>query len=260
MNKCVMAIIAGLCLSWGSTHTVAHQVPGQNISEEQAKKIVGEKTVKELEKGNEKIEAGEKYITNETREKINSDLNKLNRSKENEANNVFKSANAQSESMEDTQKRLYICVSSSMPEDVIRKYIIATEPVRSKTVFVVKGFIGGIKQFKQTFDWVNKILCSGSPPGSPDCLVASIDINPNIFSEYDVTKVPAVLYLPKGTTPCNCNESNANSNEKAKPAYLSQGDASIQYHLTKMAEKENPHREEIQQFGKLLTKRFDQKN
>lgn len=195
----------------------------------------------------DKIKEGQKYITPEIKEKINRDNNELQNAII-ETNKSMPQDN-RSPDNEYSGKRLFVFVSSSMPIEIIRNYIMLTDNVKDETIFLINGFVDGIEKFKPTFEWLIKVLCDDAPAGSSECLNASIDINPNLFNEFDVTVVPSVLYLPKGVGPCSCEEKY---NYPEKPFYLSRGDAPVQYHLSKMLETENNHKFELSEFKAKL--------
>lgn len=130
--------------------------------------------------------------------------------------------------------KLVIFISSSMPEETIRNFIKSTQDIYDYVYFVIRGFVNGIKKFKPTYDWTIKILCSDNPPGSPECLNATIDINPNLFNQFNIQKVPAIMVIEKGNLD-SCSVCNGNKN-KIPDVFISYGDANIKYHLAKMEE------------------------
>lgn len=197
--------------------------PNQNI-----KSILGEKTYQIVTKG---IEAPEKILGADAINGINYG-NEILREK-------LTAKGLQRPGKENAletyrNKRLYIFISSSMPDEVIRRYMESSKAIPDRTVFVLRGFIGGISKFKPTIHYINRILCGDATPGSASCLKAVIDINPNLFREFKIEMVPAILFLPFGEIPCECGGCSENTE---KSGYVSFGDASLVYHLAKIQEK-----------------------
>lgn len=260
-HKTILLIFMTLsfCALGGPYRAKAEELKKGIYSEKEAIQAIGAEAYKAIvEDNNDRIKEGEKYITPEIRDKIKRDKTDLEDiiiantpALKKEPKEELKGNLQRNDEYRD--KQLFVFVSSSMPAEIIRNYIQLTENVRQNTIFVIKGFIGGIKKFKPTFDWVTRTLCDDAPAGSSECLEASIDINPTLFKEFNVDVVPSILYLPEGVKPCACDGSESEPN---KPHYLSKGDAPIDYHLTKMAEVESKHRAEIIKFKKRLRKQF----
>ena len=137
---------------------------------------------------------------------------------------------------------IYVFVSSSMPIETIRNYIKQTEPIKRQTVFLLRGFVGGVKKFRPTWNYVMEILCGTSNPSeleSSDCLEAFIDINPILFDEFGIDTVPAVMVRESGAAG-ECGV------EGTGTWYRSSGDAPLLYHLEKMAKKGSRQAELLQ--------------
>lgn len=248
VNTLFFALILSSTVAQADSNKKYHS----RMTDEQARAIVGEKVSKLVQnKGRAKLDEGKKLLNPKTLDAIQDQNKSIEEAFTQESENHI--ANAQNMNAYN-DKRLFIFISSSMPPKVIRNLITSSSKVKTETVFVLKGFVDGIKKIKPTIHWVQKILCSDEPPGSEKCLGASINIDPSVFDEFEITSVPSILYLPQGHTPCNCTGPTDIDNEK--PAYLSHGDASLFYHLTKMSEHQGPHQEEIRSFTTKLTTGF----
>lgn len=127
-------------------------------------------------------------------------------------------------------KELLIFISSSMPGGIVRRYIEQTEGIEDSVVFVLRGFVEGIEKFRPTMDYVVRILCEDSEPGSPDCLAAVIDVNPGLFETFGVDSVPAFLFVPEGSE----SLSECGASKTPGTWWLSYGDANLAYHLARM--------------------------
>ena len=127
-------------------------------------------------------------------------------------------------------KELFIFISSSMPDKIVKRYIEQTEGIEDSVIFVLRGFVEGIEKFGPTRDYVVRILCEDSEPGSSDCLTAVIDINPDLFEIFGVDSVPAFLFVPEGRE----SLSGCGALETPGKWWLSYGDANLAYHLARM--------------------------
>lgn len=154
-------------------------------------------------------------------------------------------------------KKLYILISSSIPDQIIRNFMMSVSSVNDQTVFVLRGFVGGMKTVQTTLDYIRGILCDKKEFGDPQCISALVDIHPGIFKTFGIEKVPAVIYLSAGAEYPGCGAEGLGNLEDAVISY---GDAPIELHLKKMEEgvKNLGIKEEIRQFGMLLKDNFYQ--
>lgn len=137
---------------------------------------------------------------------------------------------------------LYIFISSSVPIETIRNYIKQSEPIKKQTVFLLRGFIDGIKTFRPTWNYTMDILCNTHDPEKlegADCLEAFVDINPNLFEELGIDAVPVIMVRETGGTG-TCGDRTSGL------WYRSSGDAPLLYHLEKMARKGSVQAENLQ--------------
>jgi len=119
-----------------------------------------------------------------------------------------------------SQKHVFIFISSSMPNELIKKYISAVEG-NDNFVFVINGLIDNdIRYIKPTMKWVNSLLCDED---GQTCAQSTIDINPNLFEIFEVDEVPSVVYIKDSQALNDCSSEN-------KPSYLKYvGDTDIMY-------------------------------
>ena len=90
------------------------------------------------------------------------------------------------------QDRMFLCISSSMPKTLIQSYLQQIEDTNENVEVVLNGFIGGIKKVKETISFINSILMKNEKTAYR----VKIQINPKIFMNYDIGKVPALVYDP----------------------------------------------------------------
>lgn len=131
------------------------------------------------------------------------------------------------------EKSLYVFISSSMPDAIVRRYIESSQEINKETIFVLRGFIGGMKEFGPTKAYVTKLLCGDLPPGSPGCKVATVDVNPNLFKMFGVDRVPTIVYVPAEQEKILCSTGDIPSKW-----FTSIGDANLMYHMSQIEKKE----------------------
>ena len=103
-----------------------------------------------------------------------------------------------------TGERVYVFISSSMPVETLRNYVISIDKADDPNVIMVmRGMIGGISKIIPTMEFISKFLIkdagcleNSKQGGSEICESYSADviIDPMLFSRYDIFKVPAIVY------------------------------------------------------------------
>lgn len=97
-------------------------------------------------------------------------------------------------------ERVYIFISSSMPKSTLRQYAMALDRIKDPNItMVMRGFVGGMKLFRPTYRFTQDILikdegCTGQAGQKCDAYNAMIQIDPMLFTRYDITSVPAIAY------------------------------------------------------------------
>lgn len=134
-------------------------------------------------------------------------------------------------------ERVYIFVSSSVPEGTLRAYARDIENLGSPNVFMVmRGMVGGMKEFGPTMNFLSKVLMKESNCRGKNCQAfgAAVEIDPLLFRRYKPTKVPAIVYAkgiklqdPEHSEGDIDNSSELNSNSW----WMVYGDSSLGYAL-----------------------------
>ncbi len=88
-------------------------------------------------------------------------------------------------------ERIFIVISSSMPEDILKTYFSALEKVNTDITFVLRGTIGERGKIMPTLKWIEKALSKSDGTRYEHNII----IEPRIVSKYNIKKVPAVLYV-----------------------------------------------------------------
>jgi type-F conjugative transfer system pilin assembly protein TrbC len=84
----------------------------------------------------------------------------------------------------------------------LRRYALDLDRLADPNiVMVLRGFVGGIKRFKPTGDFIGQVLRKDEScdHGKQQCEAyqAGIQIDPMLFRRYDIKQVPAVVYVPQ---------------------------------------------------------------
>lgn len=138
-----------------------------------------------------------------------------------------------------------VFISSSVPLETLRSYARDLDLLGDpRVVMVMRGFVGGMKRFKPTLDFILDVLKEDPDCDllSQECRVynASIHIDPLLFRELQVEAVPAVAYV-RGL---RLSEPTCESGEL--DAWILYGDVSLEYALRVLArEAESPGLESL---------------
>lgn len=158
-----------------------------------------------------------------------------------------------------SDERLIIAISSSIPESVIRNYFKTLGDNNEDILFVMNGFIGNDpKKIMPTLEYISRLL--NKDESSKDLKDQNkykfrVDINPKIFSKYNIKEVPAIIFV-KNYNPFleiqgNGYDDSKTSNEQV---YISYGDSSLRYALEEINKKAKS--EGLTKFIKNFSKGF----
>ncbi|MEN6317918.1 MAG: type-F conjugative transfer system pilin assembly protein TrbC [Syntrophaceae bacterium] len=126
-----------------------------------------------------------------------------------------------------SNEQIYIFISSSMPISTIRNYVKDAAYLNdTNIIFVLRGFVGGVKKIKPTLEFTRDII--KKDPGcinSCDRYNVKVQVNPMMYSRYAIDRVPAILYvqgiLPKEAAVLKVDKT-------AYPSWTIYGDASLE--------------------------------
>ena len=139
-------------------------------------------------------------------------------------------------------ERIYIFVSSSMPESTLRNY--ARDIERSgdpNIVMVMRGFVGGMRLFGPSKEFIGRMLLK-DPGCESNCSSynASVVIDPNLYRRFRPEVVPAVVYA-RGVKPSDPDRSEGDPTNVKKPSdnswLMLYGDASLGYMFKRINEQ-----------------------
>lgn len=124
-------------------------------------------------------------------------------------------------------KRVFMIISSSVPYKTLRNYILEDIKIGSPIRFVLRGLIhsDGGEHIIPTIKYIQKLIHFKGRSGYYNIY---IDIDPLIVTKYDITKVPALIYVR--------NYNPATYTNIGEQSYIVYGDESLKYGL-KIIEK-----------------------
>jgi len=126
-----------------------------------------------------------------------------------------------------SNEQIYIFISSSMPALTIRNYVQDVAYLKDPNImFVLRGFVGGVKKIKPTLKFTRDIIKKDSNcTRLCDSYNVKVQVNPLMYSRYNIDRVPAILYvqgiLPKEAAVLKLNKTTF-------PNWIIYGDASLE--------------------------------
>ncbi len=136
-------------------------------------------------------------------------------------------------------ERIIIAISSSVPKETIKNYFDSLSEVPQDISFVMNGFIGNdIKYALPTINYIKELLEKrnvSSKKNIEDRYLFKIDINPKIFMKYNLTNVPAVIYI-KNYNPYDEIQGNTYTGKETdkEEVWIAYGDSNVEYVLEKI--------------------------
>lgn len=96
-------------------------------------------------------------------------------------------------------ERIYVFISSSIPEATLRTYLAQADKVREPNmIFVLRGLVGGAKQVGPTVAFIGNVLKKDEQCdlkiAQRDTYLANVQVDPLLFARYQITQVPALVY------------------------------------------------------------------
>jgi len=141
-------------------------------------------------------------------------------------------------------ERVYVFVSSSMPQHVLRTYASDIAKLGDRKVqMVMRGFIGGMSRMVPTTHFIAEVLrknplCELTAETTCEMMAVDFLVDPLLFQRYGISRVPSFVYV-KGLELKNPGGSEGfDSNVASSSKVLSlSGDANFRYILSKFAQE-----------------------
>lgn len=140
-------------------------------------------------------------------------------------------------------ERIYLFVSSSMPEKTLRAYVHDIDKLHDPNIVIVlRGFIGGMHLFGPSQQFINNLLkkdplCSGAGCETHEVM---FEIDPNLYRRFKPAQVPALVFA-RGVTVAGEGTSEGfdaeNSNVPKNPWWVIYGDASLSYLFSRVSQE-----------------------
>lgn len=141
-----------------------------------------------------------------------------------------------------SDERVYLFVSSSMPEATLRAYVRDISKLQDPNITIVlRGFVGGMKQFQPTMQFISNLLKKDRSCEGSDCPTHQVafEIDPNLYRRFKPSQVPALVYA-RGVTLDGPGVSEGFDAKKSSvptnPWWVIYGDASLSYLFARVAE------------------------
>lgn len=139
-------------------------------------------------------------------------------------------------------ERVYLFVSSSMPEATLRAYVQDIDRLKDPNIILVlRGFVGGMKEFKPTMQFITNLLKKDPRCEGAACVTHQVafEIDPNLYRRFKPTQVPALVYA-RGVTVSGPGVTEGLDDKGSplatNPWWMIYGDASLSYLLSRVSD------------------------
>lgn len=132
-------------------------------------------------------------------------------------------------------EKIFIIISSSMNKESIKNYFAMLENVNTDVTFVLRGIIGNDPRYmKPTINYIQDLLVknpSGSKEDANNLYRFNIEINPKLTRRFNISKVPAVLFIKNYNPIIQDYNEVIGSPDENEHYYIAYGESSIDYAL-----------------------------
>ena len=120
--------------------------------------------------------------------------------------------------------KIYLFLSSSMPKETFRNYLLDIEKIKDSVTPIMRGMVHGLQDKKSNVRFFSEILkkdsgCWDAPKNRCKRFETDILFQPPLFTKYSVTQVPTLVYV------------------QGQEVYKIAGDASLAYLLERINQK-----------------------
>lgn len=122
---------------------------------------------------------------------------------------------------------LIVALSSSMPVETVRDYMVQLEAV-PEAIVVLRGFVGGAKKVADTGRWLEEVKRKNPTCRECEHYGAKTVVDPILFKELGIKQVPAIAFIP------NVKELSHCDGEDFKAAFIATGVAPIGFVLDEL--------------------------
>ena len=135
-------------------------------------------------------------------------------------------------------ERIYLFISSSVPETTLRTYIEQIAGLGNPNIEVVmRGFIGGMRYMGPTLNFIGDLL-EKDPSCGLSCGIygVNLEVDPLLFRRYGILQVPAVVYVPDIEV-LGPGSEGLSRNARVGKSYAFYGDVALSYSLKRINAK-----------------------
>jgi type-F conjugative transfer system pilin assembly protein TrbC len=139
----------------------------------------------------------------------------------------------------DADQKLFVVISESMPESLIKSYFEQLENVNTDVTFVMRGTRGDISELMPTINYISGLLVKDADkdPNDPENrYVHNVQINPKLTRRFGVEKVPCVVFVDNYDPIAETYTANEPLRD-TENAYLYYGDMNVEYVLKRINQK-----------------------
>lgn len=148
--------------------------------------------------------------------------------------------------------RVFIFISSSIPVETLRNYVIDLQQLPQATA-VLKGFVGGVKKMQPTIQFIGDLMKEDRECKIPDCdfRPVSIVVDPIIYERLKIDRVPAIAYIENYERTGYCSE-GLDDGARMDNIHIVYGDVPLKYALEYINRK-NPSEKLKSMISKIKT-------
>ena len=134
---------------------------------------------------------------------------------------------AQDKSTLTTKESVYLFLSSSAPESVVNRYLVDIGRTGEQRIMpVLFGLPQGLAGKRVNADYFSRVMqadpeCQDTPKSPCQRLAVPLKVNPGLFSRYNISEVPALVY------------------DNGQDSWLIRGEAELAYLLEKVGKAAN---------------------
>lgn len=139
-----------------------------------------------------------------------------------------------------SDERLYIFISSSVPLETLRNYAKSLDRIGSPNArLVMRGFIGGMKYIKPTMQFISEILkkdptCDFLSGEKCQVYNTTVHVDPILFRAYNIKEVPAIIYIKGAKSGDSSLSEGLYDNMTATRTAVIYGDVSVEYAIERL--------------------------
>ncbi|CUU70671.1 type-F conjugative transfer system pilin assembly protein TrbC [Campylobacter hyointestinalis subsp. hyointestinalis] len=134
------------------------------------------------------------------------------------------------------KEKIFIVLSSSMPDHAIKEYFKRLDGIEGVD-FVFRGILhNDLKSFRPMMEYIQFILKKDSNGGyeKSNLYNVNISINPKVTQKYNITKVPALIYIQNYDPTLEDSKALSQSDNTKEKVWVEYGLISPQYVLNKI--------------------------